>query len=409
MTDVPDAPPPVKLKRERAPKPTGVARVRQPIKDPTTRLWRARFVDLDGVVRQAGRFTTKGEATAHTAALVAQLNRDGRSPSRVPTLKRFLEEWPQRFPRHPRTQLTNTERIQRYLLPLLPAGGEIPLDEIRRADLRAAQDMLLHQRLSKSTIDGAFSALSALMRDAIDIEVLDANPAARMRVRAADPRLNPQRGPVARRAVAPAEIHAFIAAVDPKHRAACWAPVLTGCRPGELFAMNRSHVDRQRQMIYLHQTVDRYGHLMNGLKSTHHIPDIDKRGRWTLFPQPLVELLAQRPTAVSGFIFPSPRGKLWGIRNFYRNVWTPAQRKASVAFTLYDLRHTFASRLLAAGIPLVEVAAWMGHSLRTGGHEIANTTTRVYAHPTGEWRQAALEELAALVASADPNARRRAT
>ena len=55
-----------------------------------------------------------------------------------------------------------------------------------------------------------------------------------------------------------------------------------------------------------------------------------------------------------------------------------------MAFTLYDLRHTFASRLLAAGIPAVEVSGWMGHAIRAGGHEITNTTTRVYAHATGE-------------------------
>jgi hypothetical protein len=67
----------------------------------------------------------------------------------------------------------------------------------------------------------------------------------------------------------------------------------------------------------------------------------------------------------------------------------PAQQQAGVAFSLYDLRHTSASRLLAAGIPLIEVSAWMGHGLRAGGHEITNTTTRVYAHATGGWRQAA--------------------
>ena len=39
----------------------------------------------------------------------------------------------------------------------------------------------------------------------------------------------------------------------------------------------------------------------------------------------------------------------------------------------------------------------MGHSLRVGGHEIVNTTTRVYAHATGEWREKALEELSALM------------
>ncbi len=61
--------------------------------------------------------------------------------------------------------------------------------------------------------------------------------------------------------------------------------------------------------------------------------------------------------------------------------------------------NTFASRLLAAGIPLIEVSAWMGHGLRAGGHEITNTTTRVYAHATGD--EPSLDELAALLPATD--------
>jgi hypothetical protein len=51
----------------------------------------------------------------------------------------------------------------------------------------------------------------------------------------------------------------------------------------------------------------------------------------------------------------------------------------------------------------------MGHSLRVGGHEITNTTTRVYAHPTGEWRVAALNELTSLVTGTRPGRQQRAT
>src|SRR3954470_20317135 len=107
------------VRGERVRKPVGIARVRQPVQD-AERLWRARYVDLEGAVRQAGRFERKGDAVAHTAELVAQLNRDGRLLADGPTLVEFLEVWPQRFPRHPRTQATNTERIRHYLLPLLP-------------------------------------------------------------------------------------------------------------------------------------------------------------------------------------------------------------------------------------------------------------------------------------------------
>jgi integrase len=84
-------------------------------------------------------------------------------------------------------------------------------------------------------------------------------------------------------------------------------------------------------------------------------------------------VLSKQPAHVSGLLFPSPRGRPWGVRTFYRDVWQPARAPAGVDFTLYDFRHTFSSRLLAAGIPLVEVAAWMGHSLRAGGRKSGGT------------------------------------
>ncbi|MGH3992226.1 MAG: tyrosine-type recombinase/integrase [Pseudonocardiaceae bacterium] len=153
------------------------------------------------------------------------------------------------------------------------------------------------------------------------------------------------------------------------------------------------------------ETLTRYGKQMEGLKQTHHIAARERRGRWLLFPAVLYEMLGERPPHVSGLLFPSPRGKPWNVRNFYRNIWEPARKGARVSVTLYDLRHTFSSRLLAAGIPLVEVAAWMDHSLRAGGAEVDNTTSRVYAHATGEWREVALAELTALV-TGDWQARR---
>jgi hypothetical protein len=43
----------------------------------------------------------------------------------------------------------------------------------------------------------------------------------------------------------------------------------------------------------------------------------------------------------------------------------------------------------------------MGHGLRAGGHEVVNTTTRVYAHATGEWRRQALNALMQLLTPGD--------
>jgi integrase len=56
------------------------------------------------------------------------------------------------------------------------------------------------------------------------------------------------------------------------------------------------------------------------------------------------------------------QGALWSQRNLYRDVIEPAREAAGTAFTLYDARHTFVSTLMAAGVPVPEVAAYSGHS-----------------------------------------------
>jgi integrase len=387
----------ISVRRRRRRKSVGIARTREPVKEKATGVWRAMYVDPDGTARQAGRFRTKGDARPASQRVVDELNRGGDDPGSTPSLLDFMDDWTRRFPRHPRTEETNRERLERYILPYLPKRGHEPVGHMRRRHLLGVQDELLRRGLSKTTIDGAFSALSALFRDAVELEYLEANPAQRLRVRPNDPRLDPVKDVPGRRAVPPEEIHAFMKHVRPGYRAVCWTPVLTSARPAELFAMRRQDIDRGRQMIFVAETLTRYGKQMEGLKQTHHIAAREQRGRWLLFPAILYEMLGERPPHVSGLLFPSPRGRPWNVRNFYRNIWEPARKEAGVSFTLYDLRHTFCSRLLAAGIPLVEVAAWMGHSLRAGGAEVDNTTSRVYAHATGEWREVALAELTTLV------------
>jgi integrase len=368
--------------------------MREPVRCKQTGLWLARYKTADGKVRQAGRFKHKSEARR---AIRLASGRPADEPADS-TLADFFALWPQRFPRAPRTEQTNLHRIRRYILPYLPSEGRISLRSLRRSMLRDVQAELLSQGLSKRTIDHAFASLSTMLNDAAEDELIEANPARGFRVRASDPRLAPSRSGRVRRAVPIDEIHTFMAAVPRRYRAVCWAPVLTGARPGELFAMRREDMDRPLEMIYLHQTADRYGRIAGGLKSTHHVPPKEARGRWTLFPRPLIELCDELPSALSGWLFTSPRGKVWAQRNFYRDVWDPAREASGTDFTLYDLRHTFSSRLIGASIPLPEVAAWMGHSLRAGGMTV-NTTATTYAHPTGEHRHQALEELYRVIGS----------
>jgi integrase len=370
--------------------------MRQPIRCGRSGLWLARYQDADGKLRQAGRFVRKRDAAMAIAAATERVEavRAGEEePSEAPvTVLEFLATWPERFPRHPRTADSNVKRITKYVLPHLPRKGDIPLTELRRAMMRDVMAALLKRRLGKATIDGVFSAFSAMLSDAVDDELIDVNPARGFRVKPSDPRLQPKKPARDRRAIPPAEVGAFMTALPRQWWPVCWAPFLTGARPGELFAMRRGEIDRDRGLIYLHETVDRYGRLEAGTKTTHHIREKERRGRWTLCPPSLISMFDELPSDDEDLMFLSPRGHTVSHRNFYRGVWQSAQKAPGTSFTLYDARHTFSSRLLAAGIPVVEVAAWMGHSLRAGGAEV-NTTTRMYAHATGEHRAAALAEL----------------
>ncbi len=376
-------------------KAVGVARPNSPIKDRNSGFWLAKYIDTDGKRKQCGRYKTKTEAAARTREVVDERNRHRHSTSSDRTLVAdFLEAWPSLYPRHPRTEETNRERITRYVLPHLPQQGQLPIAALSRPHLRAVVGALLDRGLSKTTIDGAMAALSAMLTDAVDHEIVDTNVAKGVRVRATDPRAAAAAAKRSKpKVVAPADLREFIRHVEPRYRPAIWMPAMTGCRAGELFAAGRADMDRATNRIFLHESAARYGEVMAGTKTTHNVPGKQERGRWTLFPPTLQAMFAAQPTSLGGRLVVTPRGKVFGQRNFYRDVIEPAREAADIEpFTLKDLRHSFASWLHAAGIPVAEVASWMGHSLRSG-----TTTLDVYTHATGTFDDVAIAVLEAVM------------
>jgi integrase len=74
--------------------------------------------------------------------------------------------------------------------------------------------------------------------------------------------------------------------------------------------------------------------------------------------------------------------------SFRKNVWTPAMVKSGLPKHrrpgLHDLRHTHASRLIDAGIPIVAVSKRLGHSnvsitLSTYAHVASDADERILA------------------------------
>jgi hypothetical protein len=295
---------------------TGAAEMsfRKPVRCRRTGLWLARYNTPAGTVRQAGRFKRKSDAAAAIEAATKRAWGASVETRSNLSVREFFESWAERFPRRERTQLTNLHRVRHYILPHLPEGGRFAFEHLRRPMLREVQRELLAQRLSKRMIVHAFSALSTMLEDAIEDEQTDVNPAKGFRVKVNDPRLRPRRLPRPRRAVPPDEIAAFAAQLPARHLALCLTPLFTGARTQDLFAMRRSEVDRELELIYLHETADRYGRVMSGMKTTHHIEEKERRGRYTLFPRPLIDLSDELPAHLSGWLYPTKTGRVWQQR-----------------------------------------------------------------------------------------------
>jgi integrase len=155
-----------------------------------------------------------------------------------------------------------------------------------------------------------------------------------------------------------------------------------GCRPEELMALKQVAVDLDRGRLHI-----------RGGKS--------KNARRTLALTPeSVSILRRRLDvhAGSAWVFPSPRRKghhLVKLNGPHDKVCIEAE----VSFVLYDLRHTFATRLLVdVGIDLRTVADLLGHgSLRT---------VSKYLHPGEQAKTDAMQRYADYQKQQAPKLRR---
>ncbi len=140
----------------------------------------------------------------------------------------------------------------------------------------------------------------------------------------------------------------------------------TGMRRGEVFNLTWADIDLKNKIITVEGATSKSG-------QTRHIP-INKE---------LLETMTnwKQQSGSKGFVFPGKDGnRLDNVKKSWDGLLTLAKIDG---FRWHDLRHTFASKLVMAGVPLNTVRELLGHS------DLAMTLR--YAHLAPDSKAAAVE------------------
>jgi integrase len=358
----------------------------------------------DGARRRVRRqFATKAEAEDELDKYKEELKRPKIQPAPEKiTLNAYADTWLKRIESHlaPRTVKSYRELLTLYVRPML---GTMTLADIQRVQIKDLLGAKRDSGLSKNTVRLIRATLSVVFSDAVDDGLLQTNPTqglARRGRKRADGMTSTER----RQAIRPMtyeQLAAFLSAAETRREtdateaardatpAEQWRDrrdytlLLTladaGLRPGEALGLKWEDVDLADRSLRIARAVSHGEVRATKTGETRHVdltPRLsDALRRW----QTALKPDAAATGDLSDWVFPSDARTPLDEINVARGFRGLLAKAKIPHFRLYDLRHTFATHLLAESAPITYVAAQLGHAKPT-------TTLAFYAHwlPSGD-------------------------
>lgn len=338
--------------------------------------YRARYRDEAGK-EHARHFTRKTDAQRWldevTASVVTGRYVDPKA-GRV-TFSRFYADWSARQVWVPSTRLAS-DRITGAV-----PFADVPLKSIRRSHVEAWVKAMHAAGLAASTIKTRHVVVRAVFRAAMADKFIADDPSAGVTL----PRLRKREATMA--IPTPQEVGQLVASADSGRvstrkgfRAYVALCAFAGLRLGEAAGVQVGDIDFLRRQLKVTRQIQRDG------DSFAVRPPKYGSERAIYLPDELVTLLADHVAQVtpegepSRWLFPYEDGPLYDNAVTWR--WRATRDAAKLPHVrLHDLRHFYASGLIAAGCDVVTVQRAMGHASAT-------TTLNTYSHlwPTAEDR-----------------------
>jgi integrase len=309
--------------------------------------WGLRYYDAGGVRRRKSPFPSKSAALAHFRDVIEPQLRGEVCPLPELKLAELVELYLERHAAtvRPRTIATLRER----LVHATRAFGDVPLRDLERMSGELASWSALLPERSRY---GIVQALRQTLEAAVRWGYMQGNPA-----KLAGRNRQPAPRPV--RVFTPTELEAIAAEISAMYAPLPMFAAATGLRPEEWQALERRDVDRQVRVLNVRRTV-------SGGKAVELGKTSGARRQVPLSRKALEALEQLPPRLHTPLLFPSPQGALTNLDNWRRREWAPAVEAAGIRgpARIYDLRSTFASDALAAGVSVFELARIMGTSVR---------------------------------------------
>jgi integrase len=340
--------------------------------------------------RRGGRqiwrsFRTREEAELYLAnAQVKRATDEFRIPAKI-RFADFAQEWLETYARvnvRPKTHQGYETSLRVHLIPEFgnlylteitrktvdsfvadwAIGGPRFTDRFRAArelEQQRARDEQRHPRAvrlghSPKTIANALVPFREMLGHAVEWGYLSANPAERVR----RPRM--ERNHDDMRVLDADQVRRLLEKAPPEARTLLLCAVTTGMRRGELLALKWGDVDWDGRRIWVRRSVDAEGRFQQ--------PKTRASVRAIALTPTLVSALRLCRMASSfkgedDLIFPSERGTPLDGRNMVRQYFEPALRKAGLPrMRFHDLRHTYASLLIAQGAHPKLISEQLGHA-----------------------------------------------
>lgn len=317
------------------------------------------------------------EARARASELRAQveqselLDRAGLTPASAPSqpeepaavpFSGLARLWWQRGAPHwsPSTAHRYEATIRLYLVPW---WGHRDAREITRGDVADLLVALGGRGLSASTSNGALCVLRSILASGVAEGLLARNVAADVRpVRSA-----PASAPEWYTAEEGEALLAAASKVRPDLAPLLRAALRTGLRAGELLALRWADVDLSGGFLVVRSTVIQ-------TREGRRTSDRTKTGKTRRVPltPDLAAALKAGQHLRAPWVFAREDGQQYTHRQLEGALRSAARAAGLRALRVHDLRHSFASQLIAAGASLQAVARLLGHS--------SVATTEIYAH-----------------------------